>query len=109
MEKDTFQRIIDREIPATILYEDDDVIAFLDINPINKGHFLVVPKEYSENLFDIEDEHYVKLMQLTKKLALSQVKKLNAKGFKLESNNGEAAGQEIPRTHIHVIPYYEEE
>ena len=106
MEKDTFQRIIDREIPATIIYEDDNIIAFLDIHPHNKGHFLVVPKEFSENLFDIEDEQYLTLLTVAKSLALSQVKKLNATGFKLEINNGTSAGQEIFRTHIHIIPYY---
>lgn len=106
MEKDTFQRIIDREIPATIIYEDDDVIAFLDIHPRNKGHFLVVPKEFSENLYDIEDEQFDILLKTARSLALAQTKKLHATGFKLEVNNGTSAEQEIFRTHIHVIPYY---
>ena len=107
MAKDTFQRIIEREIPSTIIYEDDKAIAFLDIDPEEKGHFLVVPKEFSENLFDIEDEDFSYVITLAKKLALQQVKKLNATGFKLIINNGESAGQAVFRTHIHIIPYYD--
>ena len=99
MQKDIFQRIIDREIPSTIIYEDDKTIAFLDINPHTKGHFLVVSKEFSENLFDIEDDDLINL---------SQIEKLNAKGFRLEINSGIAAGQEIFRTHVHIIPYYDD-
>ncbi|WP_407942409.1 histidine triad protein HinT [Metamycoplasma gateae] len=107
MEKDTFQRIIDREIPATIIYEDADVIAFLDIDPVEKGHFLVTPKEFSENLYDIEEEELLKLISKARELAVSQMEKLNASGFKLIINNNESAGQAIFRTHIHIIPYYD--
>ena len=107
MSKDTFQRIIDREIPSTIIYEDDKTIAFLDINPHTKGHFLVVSKEFSENLFDIEDDDLTNLILTARKLALSQIEKLNAKGFRLIVNNGESAGQAVFRTHIHIIPYYD--
>ncbi|SYV89626.1 HINT (histidine triad nucleotide-binding protein) family member, partial [Metamycoplasma alkalescens] len=70
MEKDIFQRIIDREIPATILYEDADVIAFLDIKPVQKGHFLVVHKEFSRNLYDIEEKDLLKLVSKARELAL---------------------------------------
>ena len=107
MSKDTFQRIIDREIPATIIYEDDKAIAFLDIDPEEKGHFLVVPKQFSENLFDIDEETFAYIFPLARKLALQQIKKLNASGFRLIVNNGESAGQAVFRTHIHIIPYYD--
>ncbi|TPR54673.1 histidine triad protein HinT [Metamycoplasma neophronis] len=108
MERDIFQRIIDRDIPATIIYEDARVIAFLDIDPESKGHFLVVPKKYSENLFDITDEDLSNLILTARKLALEQVEKLNATGFKLQINNNESAGQSVMRTHVHIIPYYED-
>ncbi len=101
MQKDIFQRIIDREIPSTIIYEDDKTIAFLDINPHTKGHFLVVSKEFS-------DDDLTNLILTARKLALSQIEKLNAKGFRLEINSGIAAGQEIFRTHVHIIPYYDD-
>ncbi|QJG66691.1 HIT domain-containing protein [Mycoplasma phocoeninasale] len=108
MERDTFQRIIDRDIPATIIYEDDKTIAFLDIDPVSKGHFLVVPKKYSKNLYDIKKEDLAYLMEIVKQLAIEQTDKLGASGFKLEMNNNESAGQSVFRTHIHVIPTYDE-
>ncbi|ACF07063.1 HINT (histidine triad nucleotide-binding protein) family member [Metamycoplasma arthritidis] len=107
MEKDTFQRIIDREIPATIIYEDDKVIAFMDIKPVNKGHFLVVSKEFSRNLIDIEEDDLLELTKKARELAVSQMKKLGATGFRFIVNNNESAGQVIFRTHIHIIPYYD--
>ncbi|PZV99971.1 histidine triad (HIT) family protein [Metamycoplasma auris] len=107
MEKDIFQRVIDREIPSTIIYEDADVIAFLDIKPVQKGHFLVVPKEYSRNLYDIEDDNLKILITKARKLALEWTEKLNASGFKLVVNNNESADQSVFRTHIHIIPYYD--
>ncbi|WP_373422506.1 histidine triad protein HinT [Mycoplasma enhydrae] len=107
MEKDTFQRIIDREIPATIIYEDADVIAILDIDPVEKGHFLVIPKKYSRNLYDIDNETLAKLFQKARELAVEQTEKLNASGFKLTVNNNESADQTVFRTHIHIIPYYD--
>ncbi|BAP39519.1 histidine triad protein HinT [Metamycoplasma canadense] len=107
MEKDTFQRIIDREIPATIIYEDSNIIAFLDIDPVEKGHFLVTPKEFSKNLYDIDDEDLIKLISKARELAIEQTEKLNASGFKLVINNNESAGQAIFRTHVHIIPYYD--
>ncbi|WP_027122835.1 histidine triad protein HinT [Metamycoplasma spumans] len=108
MERDIFQRIIDRDIPATIIYEDAQVIAFLDIDPETKGHFLVVPKKYSENLYDIKDEELANLILVARNLALEQVEKLNADGFKLQINNNESAGQSVFRTHVHIIPCYED-
>ncbi|MBN0970613.1 histidine triad protein HinT [Mycoplasma phocoeninasale] len=108
IERDTFQRIIDRDIPATIIYEDDKTIAFLDIDPVSKGHFLVVPKKYSKNLYDIKKEDLAYLMEIVKQLAIEQTDKLGASGFKLEMNNNESAGQSVFRTHIHVIPTYDE-
>ncbi|AZG68666.1 histidine triad protein HinT [Mycoplasma struthionis] len=108
MERDIFQRIIDRDLPATIIYEDAKVIAFLDINPETKGHFLVVSKKYSENLYDIKDEDLAELMLAARKLALEQTERLHATGFRLVVNNNESAGQQVFRTHVHIIPYYED-
>ncbi|WP_373597994.1 histidine triad protein HinT [Metamycoplasma equirhinis] len=108
MEKDTFQRIIDREIPATIIYEDDKFIAFLDIDPDEKGHFLVVSKTFSRNLYDIENNDLAELIIKAKELAIEETEKLNASGFQLIINNNETSGQSIFRTHVHIIPSYED-
>ena len=101
---DIFQKIINKEIPATIIYEDDSFIAFIDINPKTPGHFLVVPKVFSKNLFDITDEVLSELILKARELAKSKVKELNVSGFTLTINNGEKSGQEVFRTHVHIIP-----
>ncbi|MBN3534518.1 histidine triad protein HinT [Mycoplasma procyoni] len=102
--KTVFQKIIDREIPSNILYEDDRVIAFYDIQPETKGHFLVVPKTFSRNLFTIEDQDLEYLIKKARELALLEVKKLNVKGFSLLINNEPESNQSVFHTHVHIIP-----
>ena len=99
-----FQKIINREIPSEIIYEDDKTIAFLDINPKRKGHFLVVPKIQSTNFIDIDEEGFVNLMKKVKFLSNKYIKDNNKSGYNIEVNNGKEAGQEIFWTHVHVIP-----
>ena len=107
MKDSIFTKIINREIPADIVYEDDLVIAFLDINPVHKGHLLVVPKQWFKNVFDGEAEVLAQMMRVGQKLALAIKKSLGADGVNLLMNNGEAAGQEVPHSHLHIIPRYE--
>ncbi|MBG0730694.1 histidine triad protein HinT [Mycoplasma sp. 'Moose RK'] len=104
--KELFLKIIDRELPAKIIFEDEKVIAFLDKFPASPGHFLVVPKKYSRNLFTISDEDLAYLMQKARQLALEQIKELGATGFKLLVNNEKSAAQTIFHTHVHIIPFY---
>jgi len=101
---DIFKKIIDGEIPSDKIYEDSKVIAIKDINPINPGHFLVIPKKHSTNLIDINDEEFVYLMTKAKELAKQTIKEMNVSGFKLQINNGKESGQEVFRTHVHIIP-----
>lgn len=102
--KELFLKIIARELPAEIIYEDDKVIAFKDKFPRTKGHFLVVPKNYSTNLFDITDEDLSYAILKARELALIETKKLNVDGFKLVINNGSTSNQVVFHTHIHIIP-----
>lgn len=104
MEQDIFKKIIDKEIKSNILFENKRVIAFYDINPVQPGHFLVVPKKYSRNLIDIKDKDLTYLIRIARKLALKEIKKLNVNGFKLRVNNEKESGQVVFRTHIHIIP-----
>ena len=99
-----FQKIITREIPATIIYEDDQVIAFNDIKPVNPGHFLVVPKKLSTNLIDIDEETLKYLIVKAKELAIKVTDEMQVEGFKLVVNNGAKSDQEVFHTHIHIIP-----
>lgn len=101
-----FCKIIRKEIPASIIYEDDFSLAFLDINPVNIGHTLLLPKEHYENIFDVPEELLAKLTINSKKLAVSIKKSLAADGINISSNNGAAAGQLISHAHTHIIPRY---
>ncbi len=101
-----FTKIIAKEIPADIVYEDDCVIAFLDIRPIRKGHTLVVPKKEFENLFDGDAETIAYMMTIVQKIAKALVTTVGAKGVNVHMNNGHEAGQDVPYAHIHVIPRF---
>lgn len=103
---DIFLKIINREIPAAIIYEDDVVISFLDIKPNNKGHALVVPKVKSRNIFDIEPDTFAHMAKIGQKVAKALRASLGADGINITMNNESAAHQEVFHTHIHVIPRY---
>ena len=105
--KSIFTRIIEREIPAYIVYEDDLVIAFLDISQATKGHTLVVPKKAYENLYEMPDELASHVMKISIKLAKAIQKAFKPAGLNLLNNNGEIAGQSVFHFHIHLIPRYE--
>lgn len=102
-----FEKIVSREISATIVYEDDDTLAFLDIGPIVKGHTLVIPKICYDRVTETPDEVLVKLMLVAKRIAAAQIKGLGASGINIIQNNGEAAGQAVPHLHFHVIPRFD--
>lgn len=103
--KSIFTQIIERKIPANIVYEDERIIAFYDINPMQPGHFLVVPKVTDENILKNNEEDYVYLMLMARKLANNYIKEYNCSGFKLQVNTGKSAGQVVFHTHVHIIPY----
>ena len=101
-----FSKIIDREVPAEIVFEDDQVIAILDINPVHPGHTLVIPKKFSINGLDCDPESFAYLMHVGQKIAQAQIASLPCDGVNFIMNNGAAAGQEVFHTHLHVVPRY---
>src|SRR3989338_3810336 len=101
-----FCKIIRGEIPSKKVYEDKDVLAFLDINPANPGHTLVVPKKHAEDLTKSDDEDIAKAMHVAKKITALLKEKMNAIGVNVVQNNGKPAGQIVAHTHFHVIPRY---
>lgn len=101
-----FEKIIAGEIPSYKVYEDDEFIAFLDIQPKNTGHTLVVPKKVKTNVLEEDQATVAKLFTLCQELSNKLMKGLDAQGIKWQSNINEVAGQEVFHTHIHLIPYY---
>jgi histidine triad (HIT) family protein len=104
----TFCKIVRGEAPASCVYEDEKVMAFLSARPINVGHTLVVPKRHYENVFEISEEEVAHLSKVVKKVAYAVEKAVSAEGIRIVQNNGEAAGQVIFHLHVHIIPMYAE-
>ena len=102
-----FTKIIRKEIPAEILYEDDVVIAFLDIFPTNPGHTLIVPKDACENMMCTSDTVLAHILSVAKKIAPAILSSVGATDFNFTTNNGAHAGQVIMHTHFHLIPRFE--
>lgn len=109
MEKDIFCRIIDHEIPSYTIYEDDDVLAILDISQVTKGHTLVMPKKHYDNFLATPKEIMHKIMDVAQRIGQAQITSLGAKGVNILSNCYEAAGQTVMHFHVHVIPRYQNE
>ena len=99
-----FCKIAAHEIESDIVYEDDKVIAFLDINPVNPGHVLVVPKKHTEHLLDLSDELVLPVMSVVKKIMKALMNQPEVEGINVMQNNYAAAGQVVPHVHFHVIP-----
>jgi histidine triad (HIT) family protein len=104
-----FCKIISGELPADKVYEDDDFIAFQSLYQSSKGHTLIVPKEHSKDILEMNSELGSKLLKLTQEIGTAIMKGLNADGFNVGVNTKEAAGQEIFHTHIHIIPRYKDD
>ncbi|MFA5406382.1 MAG: HIT family protein [Candidatus Nanoarchaeia archaeon] len=102
-----FCRIIKGELPSYKVYEDNKSIAFLDIYPINEGHLLVMPKEHYKTITDMPCKLNKHLAGVVWELVLRLQKTLDPPGIKIIQNNNEAAGQEVPHYHIHLLPRYE--
>lgn len=101
-----FCKIINGEIPSYKIYEDDDVYAFLDINPVSCGHTLVVPKEHYCDIFEIPDDLLSKVNIVVKKLSSRIKEKLKCDGINVLQNNGSCAGQTVFHYHVHIQPVY---
>lgn len=99
-----FCKIIAGQVPCDKVYEDDDTLAFLDINPVSPGHTLVVPKQHFANMEDIDDDTLAKVITVVKMVGGSIKSGLGVDGYNVTENNDPVAGQVIPHIHFHVIP-----
>lgn len=101
-----FCRIVQGALPCTKVYEDDAVLAFMDIGPIIKGHVLVIPKEHYATLPDVPAALVARVMAVVQKVAAAQMSALSADGVNVHQSNGACAGQVVPHVHFHVIPRF---
>lgn len=97
-----FTKIINGEIPAYKIAEDDKFLAFLDVNPNAKGHTLCIPKQEINKIFDIDEDLYLELMQFSRKIAIALEKAMDCKRIGMA-----VIGLEVPHAHVHLIPLNE--
>ena len=109
MENCIFCKIVQKDIPGKIIYEDDVCLAFLDLSQTTDGHTLVIPKKHYKNILEVNDETLTHLIVVTKRLANKIVKNLNANGVNILTNANEIAGQTVMHFHIHIIPRYNQD
>ena len=102
-----FCKIVRKQAPASIVFEDESVMAFLDIRPINLGHTLVIPKTHYVEIFDIPASELCKIHNVAKIVSGAIKKATNADGISIIQQNGKAAGQDIFHLHVHVVPRFE--
>ena len=99
-----FCKIVNKEIPSKIIFENSSNLAFLDIFPISKGHIIVIPKNHYKNIEEIPNNELMELFKTVKKIAILIHKRLKIDGYNILQNNFKAAGQEINHIHVHIIP-----
>lgn len=104
-----FCKIVAGTLPSSKVYEDGEVLAFLDIAPVNIGHTLVIPKKHFVDIHDTPETTLCAMMHAAKKVAKAIKKMVGAEGINININNEPAAGQIIFHTHLHVIPRYTED
>jgi histidine triad (HIT) family protein len=107
MEDCIFCKIAKGEIPCAKLYENEHVLAFLDLAPVNKGHALVIPKKHHQDLLDMPEKLFEEVGKAAKKIAEAMILATGAEGFNIGQNNGKASGQIVMHFHLHVIPRFE--
>lgn len=103
-----FCKIVAGDIPSAKVYEDEDVLAFLDISQVTKGHTLVIPKKHTKNIYETDDITAANVFARIPKIANGLKKSFQPVGINVLNNNEEAAGQSVFHLHMHLIPRYDE-
>lgn len=102
-----FCKIVKGELPCSKVYEDNLLLAFMDIQPVEKGHILIIPKEHHKYMSEVSDELLREIIILAKKIEIALRKsEVKAQDINLFLADGEIANQEIPHFHLHIIPRY---
>lgn len=99
-----FCRIVAGELPCDRVYEDDLVLAFLDIAPVALGHALVIPKHHHTSITTLDPELSARVMAVAPRIAVALMRATDSDGFNLLLSNGTCAGQVVPHVHLHIIP-----
>jgi histidine triad (HIT) family protein len=104
-----FCKIVKGEIPCTKVFENDRVLAFMDINPLNDGHVLVIPKKHAATILQIDEADFTAVAAVVHKISAAIQKALKPDGINVLQLNGEAANQVVPHLHVHIVPRWSED
>ncbi len=107
MEGCIFCKIAKGEIPCSKVYEDDSILAFLDVAPVHKGHTLIIPKEHYMTILDTPEETMLRIAPLLRKIAAAVKASMKCDGINICQNNFRPAGQLVDHIHFHIIPRFE--
>lgn len=107
MDNCVFCRIVAKQIPATVVHEDEDTLAFMDIGQVNPGHVLVALKAHAENLYALDDAKAAAVFRTAARVARAIRSAFGPEGLSVYQANGKAAGQTVFHLHIHLVPRYE--
>jgi len=99
-----FCKIVAGEIPAVKVLDEEQALAFMDINPASRGHLLVIPKRHAENIFEIPEGDLAAVMKAVRRCARAAKEALKADGVTVLQFNGKASGQVVPHLHVHIMP-----
>ena len=99
-----FCKIVSVEIPASVLYENEQGLAFLDVNPLSEGHILFVPRDHYERLCEMPGDLLSRFVTALPRLGRALIEVTGAEGYNLLVNDGAVAGQVVPHVHFHLIP-----
>ena len=102
-----FCKIVARQIPATVVFEDEHTLAFMDIGQVNPGHVLVAVKKHAENLYALDDTQASAVLRVAARLARAIRDAFNPEGLSVYQANGKAAGQTVFHYHVHLVPRHE--
>lgn len=104
-----FCQVIQKKIPAHLVAENNDYLAFLDINPASEGHTLIIPKKHAENIIELEQKDWINLFPLLQKVVSKLQKNFQPQGFNFITNMNEVAYQSVFHFHLHIIPKYQKD
>ncbi|MGC9611077.1 MAG: HIT family protein [Minisyncoccia bacterium] len=104
-----FCKIISKEIPGLVVYEDEATLGFLDINPRAPGHTVIIPKKHGGYIFDFNEAELGKIFSAVKNMARKINKALSPDGFTIGINHGKSAGQVVEHLHIHIMPRFKDD
>jgi histidine triad (HIT) family protein len=109
MDNCIFCKIVSGDIPSSVVYEDEDFKAIMDISPASRGHVIILSKKHFDDIYELDDYVAGRVLIVARRIAIAMREELNCEGINFLQNNGEVAGQSVFHIHFHLIPRYKDD